>query len=92
MYCVYQIGLNLKHMLEVHFTVDQYLYMYMHVCIYFLLTSCFIWQVFDCLTHNRLSKSDALLQYTGSFCTGGCKVPKHAQGPNIWDQRGSLNC
>lgn len=38
MYCVYQIGLNLKHMLEVHFTVDQYLYMYMHVCMYIFLT------------------------------------------------------
>lgn len=45
-----------------------------------------IWQVFDSLSYNGLSKSNALLQHASSFCAGSGEVPKHAQGSYIWNQ------
>ncbi|KAJ6943723.1 hypothetical protein NC652_009239 [Populus alba x Populus x berolinensis] len=38
------------------------------------------------LAHNRLSKSNALLQHIGCICAGCCQVPKHAQGSHIRNQ------
>ncbi|KAJ7004310.1 hypothetical protein NC653_009247 [Populus alba x Populus x berolinensis] len=42
--------------------------------------------VIDSLAHNRLSKSNALLQHIGCICAGCCQVPKHAQGSHIRNQ------
>lgn len=68
---------------------DTEVYLYM-LLLYFeaesFSTTFMILQVFDSISYNRLSKSDALLQHTSSFCAGSGKVPKHAQGSYIWNQ------